>query len=175
MYDSSIVPFLLVSVDEPIFTTTKSSNCSRIAIVVLVPVLRWLLCRLLLDYVFGVCLKRKRKAKNAYLVALRATRLEQGLLDAVETDKIRVGFTEDCLLRSLETGASFTFRSTKTNNVVVRTGVDILATLTDYGQVNPEEVAIPLKVRQGATPTDEPIDVMDVIGTDSPLAGAVGE
>lgn len=100
---------------------------------------------------------------------------EQGILDAVETDKIRVGFTEDFLLRSLETGASFTFRSTKTNNVVVRTGVDILATLSDYGQVNPEEVAIPLKVRQGATPTDEPIDVMDVIGTDSPLAGAVGE
>lgn len=98
---------------------------------------------------------------------------EQGILAAVDTDKIRVGFTEDCLLRSLETGGTFTFRSAETNDIEVRTGVDVLATLTDYGKVDPDDVAIPLKVRQGATPTDTPIEVIEVIGADSPLAGAV--
>lgn len=100
---------------------------------------------------------------------------EKDLLDAVGANKVRFGFTEDCLLRTLETGATFTFRSAQTNNIVVRTGVDVLATLSDYGKVDPGEVAIPPEVRQSAIPTAAPIAVMDVIGTESPLAAAVGE
>lgn len=99
---------------------------------------------------------------------------EQGMLDAVGNDKVRTGFTRDCLMRSLDTSALLSFKSAETNNVEVRTGVDISATLDDYGKVDSTEVAIPKEVRDAAVPTSEPIDVMDVIGAESPLAGAVG-
>ena len=33
---------------------------------------------------------------------------------------------------------------------------------------------IPNEVRDAAVPTDEPVDIIEVIGADSPLAGAVG-
>lgn len=98
---------------------------------------------------------------------------EQGMIDAVGKDKIRVGFTEDCLMRSLDTESLLTFRSPETNNVEVRVGVEVSATLDDYGMVDPAQVAIPDEIRDGATPTDEPVDVLEIIGADSPLAGAV--
>lgn len=100
---------------------------------------------------------------------------EQGMLDAVGTDKIRVGFTEDCLMRSLDTKASLIFRSPETNNVEVRAGIDVSATIDGYGEVNPADVAIPEAVRLAAKRTDKPVDVIDIIGSDSPLAGAVGQ
>ncbi|MBR3159013.1 MAG: hypothetical protein IKF14_07895 [Atopobiaceae bacterium] len=98
---------------------------------------------------------------------------EQGMLDAVASDKVRTGFTEECLMRSLDTAVLLTFKSAETNNVEVRTGIDISSTLDDYGKVEPADVAIPDEVRDAAVPTDEPIDVIEVIGADSPLAGAV--
>ena len=100
---------------------------------------------------------------------------EQGILDAVGKDKVRVGFTEDCLMRSIDSRAMLTFKGAETNNVVVRTGIDVSATLDDYGKVDPAEVAIPNEVREAAVRTDEPVDVIEVIGADSPLAGAVGK
>lgn len=100
---------------------------------------------------------------------------EEGMLDAVGNDKVRVGFTRDCLMRSLDTGVILNFRSPETNNVQVRAGIDVSATLDDYGLVARSEVAIPQKVRDSAVRTDEPIDVLEVIGSDSPLAGAVGK
>lgn len=100
---------------------------------------------------------------------------EGGMLDAVGNDKVRVGFTRDCLIRSLDTGVILNFRSPETNNVQVRAGIDVSATLDDYGLVGRSEVAIPQKVRDTAVRTDEPIDVLEVIGSDSPLAGAVGK
>ena len=100
---------------------------------------------------------------------------EGGMLDAVGNDKVRVGFTRDCLMRSLDTGVILNFRSPETNNVQVRAGIDVSATLDDYGLVGRSEVAIPQKVRDTAVRTDEPIDVLEVIGSDSPLAGAVGK
>jgi hypothetical protein len=98
---------------------------------------------------------------------------ERGLLDAVGNDKVRVGFREDCLMRSLSSGVLLTFKSAKTNNVEVRTGVEVSATFGDYGKVDPSEVAIPNDVREVAARTDAPVDIIEVIGTDSPLAGAV--
>ena len=99
---------------------------------------------------------------------------ERGMLDAVSEDKVRVGFTKDCLMRSLESSVMLTFKSEETNNVEVRSGVEVSATLDDYGKVDPSEVAIPNEVRDAAVPTDEPVDIIEVIGADSPLAGAVG-
>ena len=98
---------------------------------------------------------------------------EQGMIEAVGKDKVHVGFTEECLMRSLDTEALVSFRSAETNNVEVRMGIEIDATLDDYGKVDPAEVAIPQEVRDSAALTDEPIDVIEIIGTDSPLAGAV--
>lgn len=100
---------------------------------------------------------------------------EQSLIEAIGNGKVRVGFTEECLMRSLATSAMLTFRSAETNNVQVRTGIDVSATLDDYGKVDATEVAIPDEVRDKAAPTDEPIDILEVIGADSPLAGAVGK
>ena len=99
---------------------------------------------------------------------------ERGMLDAVSEDKVRVGFTKDCLMRSLESSVMLTFKSEETNNVEVRSGVEVSATIDDYGKVDPSEVAIPNEVRDAAVPTDEPVDIIEVIGADSPLAGAVG-
>lgn len=99
---------------------------------------------------------------------------ERGMIEAVGKDKVRVGFTQDCLVRSLDTGALLSLRSAETNNVEVRMGIDVSATLGDYGKIDPAEVAIPNDVRDAAVPTDAPIDVLEVIGADSPLAGAVG-
>ena len=99
---------------------------------------------------------------------------EQGMMDTVGNDKIRVGFTKDCLMRSLNTSILATLKSAATNNVEVRAGIDVAATLDGYGTVDPTEVAIPDAVRNQATPTDTPVDVIEVIGADSPLAGAVG-
>lgn len=99
---------------------------------------------------------------------------EQGMIAAVGNDKVRVGFSDDCLMRSLTTSVLLTFRSAETNNVEVRTDIDISAALNDYGTVDPAEVAIPNDVRTSSVPTDEPVDVLEVIGADSPLAGAVG-
>lgn len=99
---------------------------------------------------------------------------EQDFLDAAGNDKIRVGFTKDCLMRSLLTDVMLNFKSAQTNNVEVRTDIQVSVTLDDYGKVDPAEVAIPDDVRNRAIPTDEPIDVIEVIGADSPLAGAVG-
>ncbi len=99
---------------------------------------------------------------------------EQGMMDAVSNDKVRVGFNEDCLMRSLDTGLMLTFKSPETNNVEVRTEVDVSETIDDYGKVDLTEVAIPSEVREEAVPTDEPVDVIEIIGADSPLAGAVG-
>ena len=98
---------------------------------------------------------------------------EQGMIEAVGKDKVHVGFTEECLMRSLDTEALVSFRSAETNNVEVRMGIEIDATLDDYGKVDPAEVAIPQEVRDSAALTDEPIDVIEIIGTDSPLAEAV--
>lgn len=98
---------------------------------------------------------------------------ERGLIDAVGNDKVRVGFTKDCLMRSLSSGVLLTFKSAETNNVEVRTGVEVSATFDDYGKVDPSEVAIPNDVRDAAVRTDAPVDVIEVIGEDSPLAGAV--
>ncbi len=100
---------------------------------------------------------------------------EQDMIDAVSNDKVRVGFTKDCLMRSLNTSALFTLKSAETNNVMVRMGIDVAATLDEYGKIDPAEVAIPNEVRQGAVATKEPVDVIEVIGADSPLAGAVGQ
>ena len=100
---------------------------------------------------------------------------EQGMLDTVGNDKVRVGFTKDCLMRSLNTSILATLKSAATNNVEVRIGVEVAATLDGYGTVDPVEVAIPDTIRNEATPTDEPVDVIEVIGADSPLAGAVGQ
>ena len=44
---------------------------------------------------------------------------ERGMLDAVSEDKVRVGFTKDCLMRSLESSVMLTFKSEETNNVGV--------------------------------------------------------
>ena len=99
---------------------------------------------------------------------------ERGMLDAVSEDKVRVGFTKDCLMRSLESSVMLTIKSEETNNVEVRSGVEVSATIDDYGKVDPSEVAIPNEVRDAAVPTDEPVDIIEVIGADSPLAGAVG-
>ena len=99
---------------------------------------------------------------------------EQAMLDTVGKDKVRVGFTKDCLIRSLNTSILATLKSAATNNVEVRAGVEVSATLDGYGTVDPAEVAIPDSVRSEATPTDTPVDVIEVIGADSPLAGAVG-
>jgi hypothetical protein len=98
---------------------------------------------------------------------------ERGLIDAVGNDKVRVGFTKDCLMRSLSSGVLLTFKSAKTNNVEVRTGVEVSATFDDYGKVDSSEVAIPNDVRDAAVRADAPVDVIEVIGEDSPLAGAV--
>jgi len=98
---------------------------------------------------------------------------EQGMIDAVGTDKVRVGFTDDCLMRSLSTGVMMAFKSAETNNVEVRCEIDVSATLDDYGKVKQDEVVIPQDVRDAAVPTDAPVDVLEVIGADSPLAGAV--
>ncbi len=98
---------------------------------------------------------------------------EQGMLDAVGNDKVRIGFTEDCLMRLVDSSVLLTFKSAETNDVEVRTGIDVTATLEDYGKVDVPEVAIPNEVREAAVPTDEPVDLIEVIGADSPLAGAV--
>jgi hypothetical protein len=51
----------------------------------------------------------------------------------------------------------------------------VSATFSGYGEVNPADVAIPEAVRLAAERTDSPIEVIEVIGADSPLAGAVGK
>lgn len=99
---------------------------------------------------------------------------EEGMVEAVGNDKVRVGFDRDCLMRSLSTSAMMRFKSPETNNVEVRAGLDISASLGEYGEVDPAEVAIPAEVRNVAVRTDAPVDVLEVIGPDSPLAGAVG-
>lgn len=99
---------------------------------------------------------------------------EQSMLDVVKDDKVRVGFTKDCLMRLIDTGTLVTVKNESTNNVQVQTGIDVSVTLDDYGAVDPAEVAIPDEVRSSAVRTDAPVDVLEVIGADSPLAGAVG-
>lgn len=100
---------------------------------------------------------------------------EQDMINAVSNDKVRVGFTNDCLLQSVDTSALFTLKSSETNNVQVRVGIGVAATLSDYGKIDPAEIAIPNEVRQKAVETQEPVDVLEIIGADSPLAGAVGK
>lgn len=99
---------------------------------------------------------------------------ERAMLDTVGNDKVRVGFSKDCLMRSVNTSLMATLKNAATNNVEVRAGVEVSATLDGYGTVDPAEVAIPDSVRNKATPTDTPVDVIEVIGADSSLAGAVG-
>lgn len=98
---------------------------------------------------------------------------ERGMLDAVGNDKVRVGFTKDCLLRSIATGALLTFKSAETNNVTVRVGIDVGATFDEYGGVDLAKVAVPNEVREAATRTNEPVDVGEVIGEGTALSGAV--
>ena len=98
---------------------------------------------------------------------------EQGMIDAVGNDKVRVDFTKDCLLRSCFTEVLANFKNEQTNNVPVRIELEVNAKLDKYGQIAAQSVDAPSDVRNAAAPTDEPVDVMEVIGTDSPLAGAV--
>ena len=100
---------------------------------------------------------------------------EQGLIDMVGNDRVRVGFTKDCLMRSIDVGVLATVKNAETNNVQVRMGIDVSMRLDNYGTVSSADVAIPDEVRSEAVPTDTPIDVIEVIGADSPLAGAVGQ
>ncbi|MBR3225876.1 MAG: hypothetical protein IKF78_11210 [Atopobiaceae bacterium] len=99
---------------------------------------------------------------------------EQSLVDMVGNDKVRVGFTKDCLMRSIDAGVLATVKNAETNNVQVRMGIDVSMELDNYGTVNSADVSIPDEVRAKAVSTDTPIDVIDVIGANSPLAGAVG-
>ncbi len=100
---------------------------------------------------------------------------EEGMVDMVGSVKVRVGFTKDCLMRSVDTGVMATVKNADTNNVQVRIGIDVSMELDNYGTVNFVDVAIPDEVRAEAVPTDTPVDVIEVIGADSPLAGAVGQ
>lgn len=98
---------------------------------------------------------------------------EQGMIDSVGKDKVRVDFTKDCLMRSLSTDVLVNLKSAETNDIAVRIGLDIDAVLDDYGEIDPSSVTVPDDVRNAAVPTSEPVDIIEVIGTDSPLAGAV--
>ena len=97
---------------------------------------------------------------------------EQGMLEAVESDKVRTGFTEECLMRSLDKAVLLTVTGAEANK---RGGpvIDHPSTVAVSGRVEPADVATPDEVREAAVPTDEPVDVTEVIGADSPLAGAV--
>lgn len=98
---------------------------------------------------------------------------EQGMIDTVGDDKVRVGFTKDCLLRSFATGVLANLKSEQTNNVSVRVGLEISAVFDKYGEIDPASVALTGNVLNAAKPTDEPLDLIEIIGADSPLAGAV--
>ncbi len=98
---------------------------------------------------------------------------EQAFIDAMGTDKYRVDFTEDCLIRSIATGASLNLKSAETNNVPVKIAMDVNAVFDDYGTKDASQTTVPDDVRENATPTDVPVDIIEVIGADSPLAGAV--
>lgn len=98
---------------------------------------------------------------------------EDWLLDAVGDGRVRFDFTDDCLLRSAYTSAMLDLKSAQTNDVSVSMELDGRVELDGYGTVDPASVVVPNEVREAADLTDEPIDVLDVIGADSPLAGAV--
>lgn len=98
---------------------------------------------------------------------------EQGMLDAVKTDKIRVDFDDDCLLHSATGNVLLEFKSAATNNFAVKIALEANAVFDDYGTVDPASVAIPDKVKNGAIDTDTPLEVIEVLGPDSPFAPVI--
>lgn len=100
---------------------------------------------------------------------------EQGLLNAMKSDKIRVDFTDECLLRSFSGSALLDFQSAETNNLPVKIGLDANAVFDDYGAIDPASVRVPEDVKQNAKPATEPIDLIEVLGPDSPFAGVIAK
>lgn len=86
-----------------------------------------------------------------------------------ENDHIIFDFTRDCRLRSAFTTAMFA-ASVKDTTTKPAVSLDVSAILDGYGTVEPAQVAIPEAVRQSAVPTEDPIDVRDVVGGEGALA-----
>ena len=147
----------LLSVSE--FTTVAKDSDEQVAYELTVP------SSLVLKTAFKI-------AKNPVEVAGMD---EQGLIDAVGNDKVRVDFSKDCLLRSITVSELFNFKSEQTNDLQVKVGLDASAIFEGYGTIDPASVAVPDEVRESATPTDAPIDLTELLGPDSAFAGVIAE
>lgn len=89
-------------------------------------------------------------------------------LDDFEGDRVDVGFTEDCHLRSVETEARFDLTD-GSRATSVEVDLDLTAVLDGFGSVDAASLAIPEEVRREARPTDTPLEVSEVLEKDSPL------
>lgn len=98
---------------------------------------------------------------------------EAALLEAVEGDRFSFDFTSDCLLRSVQTSALVDLKGPDTNNVQVTAGLDGSVVFDSYGTVSPKAMATPRTVATVATNTNAPIDLAQVLGAQSPLAGVI--
>ena len=93
-------------------------------------------------------------------------------LDDFEGDRMDVDFTEDCHLRSVETEARFDLTD-ETRSTSVEVDLDLRAVLDGFGTVDAASLSIPEEVRQQAQPTDNLLEVSEVIERASPLYSMV--
>lgn len=95
---------------------------------------------------------------------------DQDVQNALGSDKVRFGFTESCLPRTVATGMIFDYKGELSHGISVTIQIDASATFDDYGSVDPSSVAVPASVRAASIATNEPFDFTSVLSADSPLA-----
>ena len=96
------------------------------------------------------------------------------LMEELKGDKVEVDFSEDCRIRSMSAESMFTYKhSASTPTLTIDVGVRAL--VDGYGTVSPADVSIPASVRQAAVPTEQPIDMAEILGADNPIVAALPE
>ena len=102
---------------------------------------------------------------------------EDALRAAIEGDKVKSFFTEDCLICSASTVAMGTYKGELSSGIPVSIKVDVKAALDGYGEVDPATLTVPEEVWSASTHTNlhekDPVNVLAVVGEDNPLAERV--
>lgn len=89
-------------------------------------------------------------------------------LDDFEGDRVRVGFTEDCHLRSIITSSRFGIAS-EGQARDFEVDLDLDAVLDDYGQIDARDLEVTDDIRNAARPTEVPVELSEVVSKESPL------
>lgn len=95
------------------------------------------------------------------------------LWSELEGDKIEVGFTKDCLAHSVTASMMFDYKSATTSAPTITIDVDSYGRLDGYGETDQAEVSVPQQIRDVAQDTTEPVDVVQILGADNPIAKAL--